>query len=66
MTRRLHVWTRWLALLGMSGWLFQAGCVRIVEQQIQVLFSPDAVPTLIYDSPLVNFFGPGILTLFNR
>ncbi len=65
MARWLTVWARRLALLGLSGWLFQAGCARIVTQELEVLFAASANPTLIQNSFLVNWLGPGILRLFN-
>ncbi len=64
MTRWLGVWARRAALVGMSGWLFQAGCARAITQELEVLFAAVASPTQIYDSFLVNRFGPEILRLF--
>ena len=66
MTRWLRVWGRWVILLSMSGWLFQAGCARIVQQELEVLIAPNASSTLINGSFLVNIFGPGVLQLFTH
>lgn len=65
MTRRLTVWTRWMVLLGSTGWLFQAGCARIFTREVEVLFAAAANPTLIGQSFLVDVFGLSILGLFN-
>lgn len=65
MTRRLRFWMRWLVLLASSGWLFQAGCARILTREFEVLFAPQANLTQINNSFLVDVFGPGILRLFN-
>jgi hypothetical protein len=51
--------------MGMGSWLLQAGCIRDIQREIEVLFAPEANPTLIHNSALVDFFGPEILRLFN-
>ena len=63
MTGRHGIWARRLALLGMSGWLFQAGCARVVTQELEALFAGVASPTLVGDSFLVNLLGPSLLRL---
>jgi len=66
MARWFDVWTRRLALLGMSGWLFQAGCARFYTQQLEAVFASEANPTLIGQSMVVDLLGPVVLGLINR
>ncbi|GMU22116.1 MAG: hypothetical protein AMXMBFR13_22040 [Phycisphaerae bacterium] len=56
---------RWAITLLAGSWMLQAGCVRILQQEIEVLFAPDANPSLIRGSFLVNALGPQILSWFN-
>ena len=65
MRSNIRRWIRQLLILGMGSWLLQAGCIRDIQREIEVLFRPEANPTLIHDSFLVDFFGPEILSLFN-
>jgi len=48
----------------LGGWMWQAGCIRAYQREIEVLLAPAASPLLIRDSFLVDLFGPAILTLF--
>jgi len=57
-------WKHNLVLVALGAWLCQAGCVQIVQRELEVLLRPEANPTLIHNSALVNLFGPSILTLF--
>jgi hypothetical protein len=66
MTRRLGIWGQRLVLLGMSGWLFQAGCARVATQELEVLFASAASPALVSDSILVSLLGPTFLQLLSR
>lgn len=61
MRGRLGIWGRRLILVGMSGWLFQAGCARIATQELEALFAGVASPTLVGNSFLVNLLGPRVL-----
>jgi len=63
MTGRLGIWGRWLILLGMSGWLFQAGCARIATQELEAVFAGAASPSLVGGSFLVDLLGPRLLHL---
>ena len=63
MTGRLGIWGRRLVLLGMSGWLFQAGCARVATQELEALFAGAASPSLVGSSFLVNLLGPRLLPL---
>jgi hypothetical protein len=65
MTRRLEVCGRWLVVLGMSGWLFQAGCARVATQELEALFASSANPTLVGSSFLVSLLGPSVLQFLN-
>lgn len=65
MTRRLETCARWLVMLGMSGWLFQAGCARIATQELEALFASTASPTLVGGSFLVSLLGPTFLQFLN-
>jgi hypothetical protein len=51
--------------LAVSGWLFQAGCIQQLQQELEVLFRLEASPNLIRDSFVVDWFGPSLLQLFN-
>jgi len=51
--------------LGLAGCLLQAGCISDIQRELEVLLSPEANPTLIPGSVLVDLLGPGILQLFN-
>jgi hypothetical protein len=64
MARRLRVLAQWMVVLGASGWLFQAGCARNIERELEVLVVPGANGALIHSSYLVDLFGPRILELF--
>lgn len=66
MTRRLAVWMRLLLLLLSSGWLFQAGCARILIRETEVLFAPLANPYLIPQSVVVDLLGIGVLQFLNQ
>ena len=65
MRKVIRKWTWRLSVLAMSGWLFQAGCIRTIQQELEVLLRPEANSTLIRESFLVDFFGPEIIKLFN-
>lgn len=60
---RVFMWR--VLVLTAGGCLWQAGCIRTIQQEFEVLFRPEANPTLIQDSFLVNLFGAEILRLFN-
>ena len=55
--RNLFVWT-------LGAWLWQAGCVQLFQNEIEVLLAPEASPTLLRQSLLLDIFGPGLLTFF--
>ena len=65
MRNNIRQWIRQLLILGMGSWLLQAGCIRDLQREIEVLFSPEANSIFIHDSFLVDIFGPEILRLFN-
>jgi hypothetical protein len=65
MSRRLNTIGRWLLVLGMSGWLFQAGCARVATQELEAVFAGSASPTLVGGSFLVSLLGPTVLHYLN-
>jgi hypothetical protein len=64
MQRICQGWRRRLVILMLGGWMWQAGCIRAYQREIEVLLAPAANPLLIRESFLVDLFGPAILTLF--
>ncbi|UCD29243.1 MAG: hypothetical protein JSV03_01815 [Planctomycetota bacterium] len=65
MCNNIRVLIKHLLMLAAGCWLLQAGCIRDIQREFEVLFRPEANPTLIHDSYLVDTFGPEILGLFN-
>ena len=61
----IRLWVKHLLMLVMGSWILQAGCIRDIQREFEVLFRPEANPTLIHGSFLVDLFGPEILGLFN-
>ena len=57
-------WLRLAGLAGLGGWVLQAGCIRGIQRELEVLLRTEANPTLIWDSVLVDVLGPKILSLF--
>ena len=51
-----------LLLLAAGGWLAQAGCLRDIQREIDLLYRPEANLEFIRDSVLVDIFGHWILT----
>jgi len=64
MRKRLYRWSIGLVLAAASGWVFQTGCIRTLQREIEILVRPEASLGLIYDSKLVDLFGPGILNFW--
>jgi len=64
MARRIRDVLRWVCVVASAGWVLQAGCVRDIQRELEVLVRPEANATLIRDSFLVEVFGPEILSLF--
>jgi hypothetical protein len=62
----MKIWyrSRWSLMVGVC-YLCQAGCLGLLQRELEVLFRPEANPALIYDSILVERFGLAILGLFN-
>jgi hypothetical protein len=65
MKAKLCLWFRWLMGVAVGGLLFQGGCIQQVQQELEVLFSLESSPFLARNSALVEWFGTGILQLFN-
>lgn len=65
MARVWQIGWRWAVLASAGGCLLQAGCARLIGQELEVLFAAGASPALVGGSFLVNVFGPRILGLFN-
>jgi len=64
MRMTLRACLRWWYLLAMSGWLLEGGCAGVVQRELEVLLRPEANPTLIRQSYLIDLLGPEILKLF--
>lgn len=60
MKRGIRPWSRKLAILILTLPLMGVDCFRIIQQETEVLFSPQSSPTLIYQSFLFNKLGPVI------
>ncbi|MBI4580663.1 MAG: hypothetical protein HY718_13225 [Planctomycetes bacterium] len=61
MRDRLRWWVVRGLLAAAGGWLLQAGCLRDVQREIDLLRSPEGSLDQVYDSWLVNTFGPKVL-----
>lgn len=61
MGKVIRRWGWRLVALAMSGWVFQAGCLRIVQQELDLLWRPEANLGLLNSSVLVDLFGPAVL-----
>ena len=61
MRDRVGRWLWTVVLAGLGGWLLQAGCIRTLQQEIEILTQPEASLNQVYDSVLVDLFGPQIL-----
>lgn len=55
--RKCSLWLVRFALLAGCGGLFQAGCIRNFQREMDVLFSPAANPTLLNNSLIVDTLG---------
>ena len=64
MKRGIRPWCRKLAILILAIPLMQVDCFRVIQRETEVLFSPTASPSLIYQSFLFNKFGPEIWQIF--
>ena len=52
----------WSILLAVAGaCLFQSGCMRTLQRELDLLTRPEPNLNMVYDSVLVDVFGPGIL-----
>jgi hypothetical protein len=57
---------KWLILgLGAICGSFPVNCLSRTQQELELLLAPEANPALIQDSALIDWFGPGILDLFD-
>ena len=64
MRLKMASWIWQVAMLG-AGWqLLQGGCVGDIQREMEVLFAPEASPTLIHDSFIVDRFGLEFLKFF--
>ncbi|HOQ87652.1 MAG TPA: hypothetical protein PL151_03035 [Phycisphaerae bacterium] len=61
MRRRLRLWMLLAMTMGMSVYALPMGCLRTVQQELEVLWAPEANLNLVNNSILVDWFGPGIL-----
>ncbi len=50
-----------LLIVAAGGGLFQVGCLRTVQQNLDLLFAPEANLESVYQSQLVDIFGPDVL-----
>ena len=64
MRRQIAAWATRVLVLGAGGWVCQGGCIGDIQRELEVLFRPEANPTLIRGSFLVDLLGPEILSLF--
>lgn len=61
MRNRWHRWACALLMSSMGGWLFQTGCLRTMQNEIDLLLAPEANLDYVHQSGLVKTFGPEIL-----
>lgn len=59
--KTLRTWLWRAAVIALSGTLFQAGCLRAVQQNLELLWAPEANLNFVWNSALVDWFGPGVL-----
>jgi hypothetical protein len=50
-----------LLVAAMAGWIFQTGCIRDIQRELEILWAPEANINNVYGSWLVHTFGPQIL-----
>ncbi|MBP7936488.1 MAG: hypothetical protein KA354_17755 [Phycisphaerae bacterium] len=60
MKRGIRPWCRKLAIPILVLPLMEVNCFRILQQETEVLFSPQSSPSLIYQSVLFSKLGPVI------
>ena len=65
MRERVGTWALRTAALLAGSVVWGAGCSRDLQRELEVLFRAGASPGLLYDSSLIEAFGPAILRLFN-
>ena len=65
MREGIREWVWRACLMGVAGWTFQGGCIGDIQREVEVLLRPEANPTLIRESLLVDLLGPEVLSLFN-
>lgn len=61
MRNKLQRWMRTILISSMGGWLLAAGCLNTIQQELDLLWSPEASLNYVHQSWLVKTFGPGIL-----
>jgi hypothetical protein len=61
MQQNLRRWVWRVMLILAYGSLLQAGCLRNVQNELDLLWAPAANLNYVYESALVNWFGPGVL-----
>jgi hypothetical protein len=61
MRKRSRKGLSFLLILAAGGWLGEAGCLRDIQREIDLLYRPEANLDFIRDSVLVDIFGHWIL-----
>jgi len=61
MSNRSWRWIRRVVALLAYVFLLQAGCLRDIQRELEILWAPEANLDSVYNSTLFDLFGPGIL-----
>ncbi len=60
----MREWGIRILLSAAGAGLFQAGCLRAIQQEQELLWAPEANLGLVNSSMLVKLFGPGVLNFW--
>lgn len=56
----------WVVMLSAGYWLFQGGCLGVLQREIEVLVAAESNGVLIRSSYLYEIFGPRLIAWSNQ
>ncbi len=57
---------RWVVMLIAGCWLFEGGCLGIIQRELEVLMAPGSnSPTMVRNSYLFEIFGPRLFAFMD-